>query len=183
LESVPTFILLFVSYSKAEKDFLLIGELAEVTGVSRDTLRHYERKGVLSRPVRSPKGYRHYSADLIERVKMIRRALAVGFTLDEIARIFAERSRGNAPCREVYALALTKLENVRERISEMEVLRGELENLVLEWDGKLEGVSETEPVHLLKTLAISSKNALENRKRPASENLRRKSNKSNKGKK
>lgn len=169
-----------MSYSKAEKDFLLIGELAEVAGVSRDTLRHYERKGVLLPPLRSVNGYRLYSADLVERVKMIRRALAVGFTLDEIARIFAERSRGNAPCREVYGLAVTKLENVRERIREMEVLRGELENLVLEWDGKLEGVSETEPVHLLKTLANSSNNALENQKRPASENLRRKNNKGKK---
>lgn len=166
-----------MSYSKAEKDFLLIGELAEAAGVSRDTLRHYERKGVLSRPVRSPNGYRLYSADLVGRVKMIRRALAVGFTLDEIARIFAERSRGNVPCREVYALALTKLGNVSERISEMEVLRGELENLVLEWDGKLEGASETEPVHLLETLTNSSNNALENRKRPASENLHQKNKK------
>lgn len=155
----------------------MIGELAELAGVSRDTLRHYERKGVLSRPVRSPKGYRLYSANLVERVKMIRRTLAVGFTLDEIARIFAERSRGNAPCREVYALAATKLENVKERISEMETLRDELANLVLEWDGKLEGVSETEPVHLLKTLANSSTDALENRKRPAFENLRRKNKK------
>lgn len=163
--------------SKTEKDFLLIGELAEATGVSRDTLRHYERKGVLARPVRSPNGYRLYSANLIERVKMIRRALAVGFTLDEIAQIFAERSRGNAPCREVYALAVTKLENVKERISEMEVLRGELESLVLEWDGKLVGVAGTEPVHLLETLADSSKNSLENRKKPASENLRRKNKK------
>ncbi len=163
--------------SKAEKDFLLIGELAGAAGVSRDTLRHYERKGVLSRPVRSPNGYRLYSANLVEKVKTIRRALAVGFTLDEIAQIFAERSRGNVPCREVYALAVTKLENVRERISEMELLRGELENLVLEWDGKLAGISENEPVHLLETLADSSKNALENRTRPASENLRRKNKK------
>ncbi len=158
-------------------DFLLIGELAKVTGVSRDTLRHYERKGVFSRPVRTPNGYRLYSADLVERVKMIRRALAVGFTLDEIAKIFAERSRGNAPCREVYALAVNKLENVKERICEMETLRGELESLVLEWDGKLEGVSEAEPVYLLETLANSTNNNLENRKRSASENLRRKNNK------
>lgn len=163
--------------SKAEKDFLLIGELAEAAGVSRDTLRHYERKGVLSRAARSSNGYRLYSVSLIERVKMVRRALAVGFTLDEIAQIFAERSRGNAPCREVYALAASKLENVRERISEMEVLRGKLENLVLEWNEKLEGIAETEPVHLLETLADSSKNALENRTRPASENLRRKNKK------
>lgn len=158
----------------------MIGELAEVAGVSRDTLRHYERKRVLSRPIRSSNGYRLYSADLVERVKMVRCALAVGFTLDEIAKIFAERECGNVPCRDVYALALTKLENVKERICEMEVLRGELENLVVEWYGKLEGVSETEPVHLLKTLANSSNNALKNRKRPPSENLRRKNKKGKK---
>lgn len=160
--------------AKGETDFLLIGELAEATRVSRDTLCHYERKGVLVRPVRSPKGYRVYSASLVERVKMIRRALAVGFTLDEIAQIFAERSLGNVPCREVHALAKTKLENVKERISEMEMLRDELASLIERWGEKLEGVSETEPVHLLEDLAGLSKKALENRKRPSSENLRRK---------
>ncbi|MCA1601762.1 MAG: MerR family transcriptional regulator [Acidobacteria bacterium] len=50
----------------------------------RDTLRHYERKGVLPRPQRSPNGYREYPAAALERVRMIRRALAVGFTLDEL---------------------------------------------------------------------------------------------------
>ncbi len=159
--------------SKAEKDFLLIGELAKAAGVSRDTLRHYERKGVLSRPVRSPKGYRFYSVNSVERIKLIRRALAVGFTLDEIARIFAERERGNAPCREVYTLAVTKLEDVGKRISEMEVLRAELESLVDNWDRKLGKVSENEQAHLLEDLADLSSNGLEHRKKPVSENLRR----------
>lgn len=174
MESVPAFILYFVNESKSEKGVLRIGELADLTGVSRDTLRHYERKGVLPRSARSPNGYRLYPANLVERVKMIRRALAVGFTLDEIARIFAERKRGNAPCREVYSLAVAKFEDVGKRISEMEILRDELGNLVGNWNKKLGKISGNEPAHLLEDLADSSKNGLENRKKPAGENLRRK---------
>jgi DNA-binding transcriptional MerR regulator len=166
-----------VSYLKSEKDFLLIGELADSTGVSRDTLRHYERKGVLPRPVRSPNGYRLYPSEFIERVKLIRRALAVGFTLDEIARIFAERERGNAPCREAYSLAVAKLEDVGKRISEMEMLRDDLENLVLGWNKKLGKISGNEPAYLLEDLAALSKNGLENREKSVGENLRRKNEK------
>lgn len=105
---------------------------------------------------------------------MIRRALAVGFTLNEIARIFAERGRGNAPCREVYSLAVAKLEDVEKRISEMEMLRNDLENLVNDWNKKLGNISRNEPAHLLEDLIASSKNGLENRKKSVGENLRRK---------
>lgn len=156
---------------------MLIGELSDLTEVSRDMLRHYERKGVLPRSVRSPNGYRLYSSEIIERVKLVRRALAVGFTLDEIARIFAERKRGNAPCREVYSLAAAKLEDVEKRISEMEMLRGELRNLVGDWNEKLGKVSGNERAHLLEDLMGSSKNGLENRKKPAPANLLRKKDK------
>ena len=162
-----------MSCLKSEKDFLLIGELADLIGVSRDTLRHYERKGVLPRPVRSPNGYRLYSSEVPGRVRLIRRALTVGVTLDEIARIFAERKRGNAPCREVYSLAVAKLEEVEKRISEMEMLRDELGNLVGDWNKKLGKISGNEQAHLLEDLIVSSKNGLDNRKKSVGENLRR----------
>lgn len=173
LEWIPTFILYFVSINSSEKDFLLIGELADLTEVSRDTLRHYERKGVLPPPVRSPNGYRLYSTSLVERVKLIRRSLAVGFTLDELARIFAERKGGNAPCREVYSLVVDKLEKVKLRIVEMEILRDDLEGLVLDWSGKLEDVGENTPAHLLEDLALLSKFNVGNLKKPIAENLHR----------
>jgi DNA-binding transcriptional MerR regulator len=162
-----------VSYFKSEKEVLLIGELAEIAGVSRDTLRHYERKGVLSRPARTGKGYRLYCSEHIERLKMIRRALAVGFTLDEIARVFAERSRGSAPCREVYTLAATKLSDVKERLSELEAMRDELENVISEWDKKLEKISGCVPVRLLEDLAVSSETGFETKGKKTAENLRR----------
>jgi MerR family mercuric resistance operon transcriptional regulator len=169
-----------VSNKISEKDFLLIGELADLSEVSRDTLRHYERKGVLPLPVRSANGYRLYSAQSVERVRLIRRCLAVGFTLDELARIFAERKRGNVPCREVYSLVAGKLENVKRQIVEMEVLRDELENLVTEWDKKLEEVSENAPAHLLEDLAVSLKFDGSNRKKTTAGNFRRQNKKGSK---
>ena len=62
--------------------FLRAGEVATLSGVSTDTLRHYERKKVLQKPRRGANGYRLYPAETPERVKLVQRALAVGFTLD-----------------------------------------------------------------------------------------------------
>ena len=63
-------------------EMMLIGELAAAMGVSSDTLRHYERKGVIGPPVRAANGYRLYPAQTLERLRMVRRALAVGFTIE-----------------------------------------------------------------------------------------------------
>src|SRR2546423_8941552 len=77
----------------AKKTYLRAGELARASGVSTDTLRHYERKGVLPKPRRSPNGYREYAAESLARVLLVRRALAFGFTLDELARVLSARAR------------------------------------------------------------------------------------------
>src|SRR6266404_5381549 len=86
-----------------------VGELAKAAGVSTDTLRHYERKGLLT-PRRSPNGYRAYPAQALDRVRLVRTALALGFRLDDLARVFKVRSNGGAPCRQVRALAAAKLD-------------------------------------------------------------------------
>jgi DNA-binding transcriptional MerR regulator len=96
-----------MSSSPSSQAFWLAGEHAKAVGVSTDTLRHYERKGVLPRPKRSPNGYRQYPQASLDRVLIVRQALAVGFTLDELAQIFGERDRGGAPCRKV-VLSSTK---------------------------------------------------------------------------
>ena len=75
----------------SEKSFYRSGELAELAGVSTDTLRHYEYKGVLAHPLRKTNGYRQYPASALPRVRLIRRALAVGFTLDELAAVLHVR--------------------------------------------------------------------------------------------
>ena len=137
----------------ASNSGLRSSELARLAGVSTDTLRHYERKGVLARPRRSPNGYREYSPQALERVRMVRRALAVGFTLDELARILHERDRGVAPCRDVRELAATKLAEIEERLKEFRAARDELRATLKAWDQKLSQTEEGEQAGLLEALA------------------------------
>ena len=80
-----------------------------MTGVSTDTLRHYERVRVLPRPARTAGGYRQYAPEAADRVRLIRRALGLGFSLNELTRILRVRDSGGAPCRQVHALAREKL--------------------------------------------------------------------------
>jgi len=75
------------------------GQLAHLTGVSTDTLRHYERLGLLPLPQRSAGNYRDYSPQSQQRVGLIQRALTIGFSLSELKTILAVRDRGGAPCR------------------------------------------------------------------------------------
>src|SRR6185436_15247458 len=95
-----------------------IGELAKAAGVSTDTLRHYERKAVLQSR-RAANGYREYPAEALERVRMIRQALAVGFTLDELKAIFKAFDRGGAPCEQVRSLAAGKLAQLEIHLREV----------------------------------------------------------------
>jgi DNA-binding transcriptional MerR regulator len=131
----------------------LPGELARIVGVSTDTLRHYERKGVLPKARRLNNGYRKYPPDSTERVRLIRRALAVGFTLDELAQFLKARDRGQAPCREVRALAEEKLAALEDRLKEMLSIRDEMRGMLKDWDGRLSGKKAGERAGLLESLA------------------------------
>lgn len=138
--------------------FLNSGELAKEAGVSTDTLRHYERKGVLARPQRGRNGYRQYPAAALERVRLVRRALAVGFTLDELAGILRVRDGGGAPCHEVRALAAAKLARVESQLSDLIALRDELRTTLKDWDGQLKRKPAGAPAHLLESLAVHNSN-------------------------
>src|SRR4051794_29435719 len=104
-------------------DGLLPGELARLAGLSTDTLRHYERKGVLPKPQRLDNGYRKYPPNSVDRVRLIRRALSVGFTLDELAQFLKARDRGQSPCHEVRALAEKKLVELECRLTQLTAVR------------------------------------------------------------
>ena len=140
----------------AAKTGLRSGELAREAGVSTDTLRHYERKGVLAAPQRSANGYRVYPASALERVRLVRRALCVGFTLDELASILRERDSGRAPCRQVRKMAAAKLASIEERLSEMLSVRDELKALLGDWDRRLTRTPEGQRAALLDALATHS---------------------------
>jgi DNA-binding transcriptional MerR regulator len=149
----------------SEKSFYRSGELAELAGVSSDTLRHYERKGVLARPLRKANDYRQYPASALQRVRLIRRAIAVGFTLDELASVLSVRDRGGAPCMEVRALAATKLADVETRLREMSELRSELRAVLRDWDERLEHRAPGQRAHLLESLEAGHNGELGNSRR------------------
>jgi len=128
------------------------GELAKRSGVSPDTLRHYERLGVLARPRRTASGYRDYPESAVARVQLIRRAVVLGFSLNELARILKVREQGGAPCRQVKGLLDAKLEALESEIAERVALRDELRRLLSDWSAKLDGQRGGEPLHLLQQL-------------------------------
>lgn len=129
--------------------------LAKLVGISTDTLRLYERKGLLAPPLRSTNGYRCYSRDSLGRVRLIRAALSIGFTLDELAKILRVRDAGGAPCHKVRDLAASKLEGLEKHIQQLVVLRDQLRNVLKSWNRLLEETPEHERAGLLETLAAA----------------------------
>jgi DNA-binding transcriptional MerR regulator len=113
------------------------GQLAHLMGVSTDTLRHYERLGLLPLPQRTAGNYREYSPASQQRVELIQRALTIGFSLSELKTILAVRDRGGAPCRHVRALMHSKIRTLDEQIRNLISLRVELNRLSKEWDKRL----------------------------------------------
>ena len=127
-------------------------DLARATGVSTDTLRHYERMGLLPRVTRTAAGYRRYSTATVDRVLLIQRALVVGFSLADLKRVLAMRDRGGVPCQSVRELVGKRLEDLNRRIEELLALRDELRVLLAEWDGRLTKTAPGQRAHLLETL-------------------------------
>jgi DNA-binding transcriptional MerR regulator len=129
-----------------------IGQLARAAGLSPDTLRHYERIGVLPPPARTGGGFREYGQEAIRRVRVIQGSLAIGFTLPELAAIFRERAAGRTPCRRVRALAEGKLHALEEQIGELKRLRSRLKQILLDWDSRLVQTSPVRAAGLLEAL-------------------------------
>jgi len=109
---------------------MLIGELADTAGLPSQTIRFYERSGLLPEPVRRANGYRIYDESTLTRLNFIRTAKAAGLTLAEIGSIIDLRDDGNVPCTHVARLLDTKLADVRNRIRSLAVLEAELEDVI-----------------------------------------------------
>lgn len=107
-----------------------IGEVAAAVGVPAQTIRFYEREGLLPQPRRGPNGYRDYDSPTLTRLRFIRSAQAAGLTLVEIASILDLRGEGAAPCAHVQSLLSTKLDDVQARQRELAVIEAELAELI-----------------------------------------------------
>jgi DNA-binding transcriptional MerR regulator len=129
------------------------GELARLAGVSPDTIRHYERIGILAESPRTASGYRMYGRDAVDRVRVARRALQIGFTLTELAEILRTRDRGGAPCHRVLNLAEEKLRSLELQIQELRRTQRYMRQLVRQWRLQLRHTPTGKKALLLHSLA------------------------------
>lgn len=98
---------------------LLRAQLARQTGCNLETIRYYEKVGLLPEPSRSANGYRVYPPALVQRLKFVLRARDLGFTLDEIRSLFALTDAGTQTCAEVMARTEVHLADVRQKITDL----------------------------------------------------------------
>jgi DNA-binding transcriptional MerR regulator len=134
---------------------LYSGELARLAGVSTDTLRYYERRGLLPSAPRSASGYRLFPQEALIRVRMIRGALSIGFSVKELSAIFGERDHGGAPCYRVRTMAAEKLAGVEARLLELQASRRELLSTLAGWDRLLRKTPRGQRAGLLEAFASS----------------------------
>ena len=106
-----------------------IGKLAEAAGVHVETIRYYERRGLLAPPPRSASGYRQYSPDDVWRLQFIARGKRLGFTLAEIAEVLSPASSPAPPPERVLDAARTKIAAIDERQRELARIRCRLQQL------------------------------------------------------
>jgi len=112
---------------------LLIGELATRVGVAPPTIRYYESIGLLRPPARTTAGYRRYPERTVEDLVFIRKAQALGFTLDEVAEIVTLTRAGKTPCARVVSLTEKHLAALDERIARMQQFRDSLSVELARW--------------------------------------------------
>jgi DNA-binding transcriptional MerR regulator len=136
------------------------GQLARQTGVSTDTLRHYERLGLLPLPQRTVGNYREYPPTSPQRVELIRRALTIGFSLPELKTILALRDKGGAPCRHVRDLLRSKIHNLDQQIRNLTSLRAEMNRLSGEWDKRLRRTKPGQVARLLENVPPRSNDSV-----------------------
>jgi DNA-binding transcriptional MerR regulator len=113
------------------------GQLAKAAGISTDSLRFYERKGLLPLPPRTESGYRAYPRSALDRVMLIRRALGLGISIEELARLLRVRESGGAPCRRARTLLAEKLQLLDARLQELKTLRRSWRATLRDWDDRL----------------------------------------------
>jgi MerR family transcriptional regulator, copper efflux regulator len=107
-----------------------IGQVAKRSGISVETIRYYEKEGLLEEPERKESGYRQYQQDAITRLSFIKQGKELGFSLREISELLSIKSDGKNLCHEVKQLAQEKLDNIESKIKMLQRMRKSLKKLV-----------------------------------------------------
>lgn len=115
---------------------LTIGKVAREAGVGVETVRFYERQGLIEEPPRRPSGYRQYPPETISRIRFVRRAKELGFTLKEIKELFSLRASGRSRCADVRRRAEEKVEDIQQKVRDLQKMEKALVGLVATCDGR-----------------------------------------------
>lgn len=126
--------------------YFKIGELAKQTGLAVGTLRYYSDLGLLLPAKIGDNGYRYYSKDASSQVQFVKKAQALGFTLEEIKQILDVRDRGEKPCGLVQDLLNDKIEQLELQIKRMTLFKGELEQYRNDWKNNPEIDTQSQEV-------------------------------------
>lgn len=109
---------------------LTIGELARAGGVGVETIRYYERRGLIPKPPRNDSGYRQYGDEDVDRIRFIKRAQRLGFTLNEIERLLRLRARPEGDTAELRALLQKKADELLTRVRKLQRMTSRLQELL-----------------------------------------------------
>lgn len=115
---------------------LTIGKVARSAGLAIDTVRYYEREGLLQKPARTLSGYRQYSPDAVKRLQFIRQAKELGFTLSEIRELLTLKVAPGKSCADVRARAQAKIADVKQRIAQLDRMKRALVKLAAACSGR-----------------------------------------------
>ena len=114
---------------------LRIGEVARLSGVGIETIRYYERQGLLAEPDRRPSGYRQYDQTVVTRLQFIRRAKELGFTLAEINELLELWFDTTTTCHHVRQRAEQKIADIEEKIRSLQKMKRSLKKIVEQCEG------------------------------------------------
>ena len=117
-------------------DGLTTGKVAKEAEVNIETMRYYERRGLIPSPPRSVSNYRRYPTGTVRRVRFIKRAQELGFSLKEIKQLLSLRASPRARCADVRKRAADKIQDVEEKIRTLRAMKKALSKLVSECSGK-----------------------------------------------
>lgn len=115
---------------------LTIGRVARDAGLAIDTVRYYEREGLLEKPPRTSSGYRQYPAGAVARLRFIRQAKELGFTLSEIRELLALKVVPGKSCADVRARARSKIADIERRVAELTRMKRALTRLAAACSGR-----------------------------------------------
>ena len=121
---------------------LTVGKLAKARGIGVETVRYYEKRGLLPEPERLPSNYRVYSKDTINRVRFIKRAQELGFTLEEISELLALSEDEGADCGDICDKAEEKVKDIELRIKDLMAMKQAIRELRTYCPGKGKPLSE-----------------------------------------